>query len=229
MNNKVLLLDFDGVILKSPNSNKIIANKANRFVKNFVNTSNKNASIINKYLYKTFGHTAIGLQKLGYKTSIDEYNKFVYNDINYKLLFKNLKKDYNQDINDITNTIYYCNNNNIRMAIFSNSPSIWYSTALQYMDIDPTLFDHIYMNNTIKPDPKLFKSIEEKYRNYDKFYFVDDQFVNFSNTLLNNKWTNIMFDQYNIELPNYINLKIIKNLTQINDIIEDNLIWNTIN
>jgi FMN phosphatase YigB (HAD superfamily) len=215
---KTLLLDFDGVILNTPRSAKVVSIKANKFVQKFLHTSTHHSTIINKYLYKTFGHTAIGLQKLGYDTDIQEYNRFVYNDIDYKTIFGELQYTHSKDIENVNKIIDHCRRKNINISIFSNSPSVWYINALYYMGINTSTLSAIDLENHIKPNKIVFDTIEKKYLDCDRFIFVDDSFVNFSNTLMNPKWYNIMLDTgttENINIPSHINLKVIKELTDI--------------
>lgn len=207
---KVVLLDFDGVVLRAVNPSKIVSVKANKYVQRYMKTSASDAVAINKYLYKTFGHTAIGLQKLGYEASIADYNEFVYKDINYKKLFSSLKKESKEDIKEIKELLNQCNNHSITVDIFSNSPSIWFENALYYMGINEHM-GKVKMHGYIKPNKHLLDIVEREYQNKEKIIFVDDSFVNFTNTLMNKKWDNIMFTDNEIRIPTHINLKVVNN------------------
>jgi FMN phosphatase YigB (HAD superfamily) len=216
--NKVLLLDFDGVIFKHKSAN-IVSNRAARYVKNHVNVSNRDSHIINKYLYKSFGHTATGLMNMGYKdVSMEEYNKFVYNNIDYKKVFKNTNK---KDTEDVNNILKYCKKNNIHPCIFTNAPPIWYNSILDCMDIDKNQFEYIHNHDMLKPNKGIYDLIEYMYQNHDKFYFVDDSFVNFIHTLSYPRWVNVMFDNKKIELPDNGSLKIINDLKDIINILDE--------
>jgi FMN phosphatase YigB (HAD superfamily) len=229
--NKALLLDVDGVLLTAPQTNQIISTKAVKYVQKILDLPIKEATIINKYLYTTFGHTSNGLKKLGYYSTFKMYNDFVYNDLEYDNIFKDIKNTNKSDIKKIHDLQNMCESKNIKCMILSNSPKIWYETAFKYMNIDISSFEIIDMNDTIKPDPELYTSIEKKYKN-TIFYFVDDSFTNFTHTLTNNKWLNIMFDK-NFEKPLIVhkNFCIINDIDNIKDIIlfnrifEDNVWW----
>lgn len=202
----MLLLDFDGVILPKK-YNKIVSVKATQYVQKFIKLPYKEAHIMNKYMYTTFGHTVKGLEKLGYKTDIEDFNRYVYNDINYNALFKHLNKE--KDLQDLNYII-----DKFDPVIFSNSPKIWYKTALNYMNID---IKSINMGSYLKPDPQIYKDLEKL--TDKKIYFVDDNFINFSNTILNPRWENIMLDDLGIKLPDNLNIKVIPKLNYLHGII----------
>ena len=216
--NKVLLLDFDGVVFKHKSAN-IVSNRAARYVKNHVNVSNRDSHIINKYLYKSFGHTATGLMNMGYAdVSMEEYNKFVYNNIDYKKVFKNINQE---DVEDINKIVKFCKKKNIMLSIFTNSPPMWYNSILDCMKIDKSDFTFIENKDLLKPDEGVYKLIDYLYEDKDKLYFVDDSFVNFIHTLSNPRWVNVMFDKKHIELPENGSLKIINDLKDIIKILDD--------
>lgn len=207
--NKVLLLDFDGVIFKHKAAVSIVSNKAARYVKNTIKVSNRDSHTINKYLYKSFGHTVTGLIKMGYDVTMEDYNNFVYDNIDFKKTFKKIPSEDIKDMNDI---IKYCKKQKIHISIFTNSPPVWYNNILDCMNIDKTNFDYIHNHDMLKPNKSIYDLIEyDMYADIDKLYFVDDSFVNFTHTLSNPKWINIMFDKKNIEI-NHTNIKIINDL-----------------
>lgn len=211
---KLLLLDFDGVVLRSPRSMKLVSNRAARYVKSHVTQlSNKESSIVNKYLYKTFGHTVTGLNKMGYNAAtMEDYNSFVYKNIDYRTLADEA------DIFGTYSLLAECDRNGIDVAIFTNSPRCWHENILSRMPL-PYEVDAINMCGLLKPDQRVYKDIEKRYP-YHKIFFVDDSFVNFSTyTLMNEKWVNIMFDTQKIEMPKHINLKVVNNLSMVSKII----------
>lgn len=214
--NKALLLDFDGVLFRHKSAVSLVSNKAARFVKINMKISNKDSHIINDYLYKSFGHTSIGLNKIGYNVNIDDFNHFIYNDIDYKNVFKFINSKDIADINNITKTCFF---NNIKIYIFSNSPIVWCKNIIQCMNLDFNNFNYINNMNLLKPQKKLFNLIENELHDCNHIYFIDDTFINFTHTLNNPKWTNIMFDKKNIIINSNINLKIINDLNDIFTII----------
>lgn len=201
----MLLLDFDGVILDNK-YNKIVGVKATNYVQKIMKLPYAEARNMNKYMYKTFGHTTKGLNKLGYNTDIEDFNRFVYNDINYNALFKNVNKE--KDLEDLKYII-----NKFNPTIFSNAPKIWYKNALKNMNIN---LKNIDMGSYLKPDFQIYKDIEKI--TDKKIYFVDDNFINFSNTILNPRWENIMLDDLVINFPDNINIKVIPKLNYLHNI-----------
>lgn len=219
---KVLLLDFDGVICKHPKSAAEISRRASQYVKKIVNIKNdKDAATLNKHLYKTFGHTVLGLQKLGYNIKPSDFDKYVYSDLDYDNLFNDFKSSNKDDIEAIRKLNIYTKKMDIPLYIFSNAPQVWCNHIMDQMIDDQLFFNYVENMNDLKPSYVLYENISYSFRGLD-IVFVDDQFINFSWTLNNKQWKNIHYnpdsdEDYNI--GDKKNLLTIRSLDQLNNIL----------
>lgn len=193
-----VLIDFDGVILRNHAAHASVVGRCNQFVKRYVSIRNPvKVSEINAALYRTFGHTAVGLRKVGFDVDINEFNSAVYDTFDYSNHFKDLTKTHARDINNFNEFIEDCYDNNLTPYIFSNAPDVWCKTILGYMDKNlcnlPTLSDitQVYL----KPTKSCYDEVEKKLHQYEKLIFLDDSFANFKVISKNEKWIKIMISQ----------------------------------
>jgi FMN phosphatase YigB (HAD superfamily) len=195
---KTLLLDFDGVILRSSKSTKLVSNRAARYVKNHTKRLNKESHVLNTYLYKTFGHTVTGLQRIGYhEANMAEYNDFVYNNIDFDQMAKDVETE------KLYTLLEHCRSFDVDVEIFTNSPAIWHENILSRVYL-PYKVPITNMCGRMKPDPQVYIDIEKR-KPHHRLYFVDDSFQNFStHTLFSDKWVNIMFGDRHIDVQNNI-------------------------
>ena len=190
---RVLLLDFDGVVCNHTRASYEIAKRSQDFVKKVVNVkTDRDARLLNTHLYKTYGHTAVGLQKMGYKVSPKDFNDFVYSSLNYEDLFKDLKANHRKDIADLQYTSQLCKEKGVPIFIFSNAPRDWCYNIIDSMLDDSMWINMIDNQNDLKPSFVLYENISYKFKEC-KIVFVDDQIINFSWTLNNPQWTNVHF------------------------------------
>jgi hypothetical protein len=84
---------------KHKSANSIITNRA-RYVKKIINVNNRDSHILINILYKSFGHTAAGLIKMGYDVQL---TIIIILYIQYR--FQNFQKFQKKDTKDI-NTCY---------------------------------------------------------------------------------------------------------------------------
>lgn len=211
---KVLLLDFDGVVVRHPKSSFEISKRSQEFVKKHTRVKTDfEARVLNAHLYKSYGHTLLGLQKLGYKVSVAEFNEYVYSGLDYEGLFKDFKRTNRTDIQNIVELNKFCKNQKIPIYIFSNAPNEWCGTIMDMMLEDETFYNFIDMSNDLKPSFVLYENVSYKFKG-NKIVFVDDSFINFSNTIKNKQWLNVHFttDTYNIHKNNLVTIDTLEKL-----------------
>jgi FMN phosphatase YigB (HAD superfamily) len=178
MNSKAILLDMDGVIFRNHSAHKQISLRCESFVKKI--TKVKNPIEINRYLYQTTGHTYLGLKKLGYNVTLEEFNKYVYSDLS-------ILDSVNNNI-ALTNLKKRCMELQIPIYIFSNAPSIWCQTILHQMDCNIPILDFPYL----KPTNQTYGYIQNQIP-YKQLFFVDDSFINLLPVNENNRWIKFLF------------------------------------
>lgn len=177
----ITLLDFDGVLYNNKVTNAIVSKKAAQYVRNVLRVKDRNDDFydkMNKYLYKTYGHTVTGLHKIGYKVNINEFNEYVYSDLPYDEL--SMKEKLNLPDNTY---------------IFSNAPTEYCNkianTKLPNIrDIIPTYYDIFFL----KPHKRIYSQIEEVFHDCS-ITFVDDSLINLNPVLHKHRWTPILFTQ----------------------------------
>jgi len=224
---KVILFDFDGVILQSRSANSIIAKKAslytwkqlvrhthksNSHVKDHTHTV-KDAESICANLYKSYGHTLLGLKAIGFENAkLTDYNKYIYDDIDYTDLVK-----HNNNMDILYGVIDYCHINDISPYIFTNSPRKWVESMLSdhssiVKDL-PDVRSILSIDDTdetfLKPMNLVYDTIEKQFVN-ERLYFIDDNACNFQSTLKRKRWTHMLYCS--------VNKKISDNMYFINDL-----------
>ena len=189
MQRKVVLLDFDGVVLKNHPIHRTVGMKCRTYLQKYVPIRDPiKASELNRHLYESTGHTLTGLKELGYPVSINEFNNYVYDNIDYSQL-KDLKQTNKSDIDDFRKLKHWCKTNEIKSYIFSNAPWQWCDTILKRMgenDID--------VLNTfclLKPNGKLYDAVEHLFPDH-KFYFIDDKMSNLVPVMPRKNWIKIL-------------------------------------
>ena len=176
-----LLLDFDGVVLRNHPIGNIIVKRCQALVhKSIKHVDVESCKKINKQLYESTGHTVLGLQRLGFMDlSISEFDKLVYEKIDYKVELATIADTHKKDIQGIRNIYKYCEEAGIDTWIFSNAPDSWCYSISHMMDI-PILPSTRSLVTTLKPNPQCYAEVEKKVKS-DKYIFVDDKMMNLVN------------------------------------------------
>jgi FMN phosphatase YigB (HAD superfamily) len=226
---KVLLLDYDGVVLRNNVANKLVSKRAGLYTRNIISIKN-NFLVDNKAsndlcfnLYKGYGHTLLGLNAVGLNqqnVSLKNYNNFVYSQIDYDEL-----RLTNNDMNDVKQIVDFCLNKNINLYMFSNSPKYWIQQTLgkeknltrYIIDIRDVL--NVSDNDTtmLKPKPSIYDLIDEMFKDTN-IVFLDDSACNFQCTLTRPNWTNVLYCGVNCKPSK--NMHMINELDKIQEILE---------
>jgi FMN phosphatase YigB (HAD superfamily) len=187
--NKVLLLDFDGVVLVDRHPQNIIKHRAEQLVAKHIRTNDrKRVRAFNSYLYKTHGHTQLGLQNLGYDVSMDDFNKYVYGRTNYRELASNFT-DKQVHTNSVLGSLMELP---IPIKLFSNAPQEWCYGLLSHMTKDIDRIEYIDKNGYLKPEKGSYEMVNNMFPNHD-LYFVDDCLQNLIGSDENSHWTNVWY------------------------------------
>jgi len=208
--NKYVLLDFDGVIYKNHFAHRMIAERSSRFCSQYLNKcSDYGLDKMHMHLYKTYGHTVIGLQKMGFDVNVQEYNDYVFSKLN--LYGMDNEFDNKKEFLDM---IAHCNANGVGVYIFSNAPSNWVIPLLEKMNCEVNegdIIEPIYL----KPTEEMYDLVDERFKG-DKIYFVDDNLVNFQNLYKRDNWIKIHFtdtnERYGKDLYAISRLEYVKNI-----------------
>lgn len=213
---KVLLLDMDGVVLRHPTVTRILSNRVQSFVKRKINPymTDEKAERINQVLYKEFGHTVLGLQKV-YDSNIglDEFCKDVYGKafMDY-LAIMDKDEAFMNNANEVRRVIQYFKEQEIPIYIFSNANFEWCRVILDKMGLADAVMnkriigcDH-YIYTTaknevcLKPNYATYtKAVQHIYHTEGKgeekrIIYVDDQLKNLIPVMHNKLWKPVWFN-----------------------------------
>lgn len=200
MANKVLLLDFDGVVLRRHPCFHEVKSRCVAYVRK--TTRCADPKLFNQYLYKTYGHTVIGLQKDGHKTAeVSEFNDYVYRTFPYETYFADIKETHADHIEDVSNVLQDAKNDDIDTYLFTNAPHIWCHSVLYFMDL-PRL-PILPMEGLLKPQPDVYKLVSS-YFPQSKITFVDDSPINFQPILNDKQWNNVLMHDGDFNLQDVL-------------------------
>lgn len=195
---KTLLFDYDGVILRSYVASKTISRRCTKFVADVVGVRNLHqAEVLNRGLYTSYGHTALGLRALGYDISIKDFNKQVYKNIDYNELGI-CEADFDIPQNTKNEPLY----------IFSSAPDEWIIGTLGAIGVSRNILDKICIirstdQELLKPDIKVFCDISSQYGG-SEYILIDDSFLNISNAIQVKGWKGIWITHDKFKVNNDI-------------------------
>jgi len=198
MSRRVCLVDFDGVILRNPNVSNTIKKRIVNYVGRVAQTKCPITSDrLNSYLYKTYGHTMIGLHKVFGEEkagSLKDYNGYVYDG------FQLDRTDYYECRKELTHWEKFVSTmkeHEIPVWIFSNAPKEWCSNFIGDRGDVNYVYDHIpYDVYNLKPNSVVYSKVDDMFSD-QKIFFIDDKKDNFLMRGADN-WVNILFcDQKN--------------------------------
>lgn len=187
---KALLLDLDGVVFRNNNAHRYVSNRCEDYVRKI--TGSKDYKNLNEQLYKSHGHTLLGLRKLGYTNSIKEFNDYVYDDMSQ------IKSVNLADTSALIKLKDRCRKNNVETYIFSNAPAKWCRTVLKKMNCHMTIIES---DDFLKPQEEYYNRVHNLLKNKE-ILFVDDSLINLKS--VQNTWSTYLFDTKNSSLDDII-------------------------
>ena len=177
---RTVLLDVDGVIIRD----RVLLNHVKNNVVRYVGTKiprGQNPVQVNNLLYKTYGHTAIGLEK-EYGIDASDFNSKVYTSHVLDHLYDFL--DFSDEFQKDSNIIRRILSMGYDVELFSNAPLIWTEPVRHAID-------SFRVSNGEYSKPNL-----ESYLRFDPtvdYIFVDDKMCNLMPSLFFKNWTPVHF------------------------------------
>lgn len=202
---KVVLIDFDGVVLRNKTADVQVAKRAGIYTWRKMNNirshnhnlvSPKQAEDICYNLYKGYGHTLIGLKSTGVPNChMKDYNKLVYDTLDYEKI-----RSFNNNFDELRILINHCLQHHHEIYFFSNAPYRWmYNVLKDNQDILSSVDDVrkvLKINeddeNYLKPFPQIYDKINSHFYT-ENIVFIDDNIGNIKPVINNIAWTNVLF------------------------------------
>jgi hypothetical protein len=205
---KSLVLDIDGVLLRD----KLLAEHVKYNVVQYVRTKIpkcKDPERINRFLYRTYGHTAKGLEH-AYNIDASDFNKKVYNSRLMSHLWEILS---GTEFQKEASIIHDISNKGWKVSLFSNSPLEWSTPVARAINdrIDTKIDDHF-----LKPDVRSYMQFNPR----DRHLFVDDKTVNLRTASTLGNWIPIHFSTNPVEDPEFLTIDSIHELSRLIEIIQ---------
>lgn len=186
-------VDFDGVVSRSSEPSKYIKNKIEKYVKKKLRLRDmETAAMINRELYNTYGHTFLGLRKLGLVQSLREFNECIYGDTHE---YRGMALS-NEEEGMWKRFLVETKRKGIEVQLLSNADKRWIETFVGYnpgyFNFHDTLelYEDPFYSRLIKPKRDIYELINNKYMN-SRFYFIDDKLVNFGPVIHDINWNNL--------------------------------------
>ena len=218
----VLLLDFDGVLLRNHPIYHTVSARCQSFAQRYVPVRNPiKTAQINKEMYECYGHTVLGLRAIGYKVSVNEFNHHVYNNIDFKSL-GTVRETHKKDIRQVKEMLQRVKNDgdNVMIRLMSNAPDNWCETVLDMMGLDQ--IEKVQTPCYLKPEQSCYEYVERQYPDERSFILVDDKMINFKGVMQRPTWNKVLFtgcDASDYTHYEVSNLSILNNLEHLADTI----------
>jgi FMN phosphatase YigB (HAD superfamily) len=196
----MLLVDFDGVVLRNPRCMRYQSDQSAKFVQKVTGMSLKSSEALNHQCYPRYGHTVTMLNKLFNNiTTLEEYNDFVFEPRKIsEVLDSELDLQTRKHFRSFEPLFDRCTRAQINTAIFTNASLSW----VEYCSnkISPTLLKSIqvvYPRTTkeMKPDPRAYDNVELLFPDKEEYWFVDDSKANLIEPSKRDNWIPFYYTQ----------------------------------
>lgn len=183
----LVLVDFDGVVLKNSKAVNYVQKKVVSYIQ--WNTGIKDRKVVealNKELYTSHGHTVTGLRKHGFPGTLRDFNDYLYGN---KDAFAGLALT-SQERYDWDKFLFDMREDGKDVKLFSNSGIEW---MIHFLGYDARLLefhDITEGENMLKPEKSMYDSVMSLYPR-DKYYFIDDKIVNFTEVQGDPRWVKL--------------------------------------
>lgn len=199
---KTLLLDVDGVLIRD----RVLLNHVKSSVVRYVRTKiskDSNPTQVNNFLYKTYGHTAIGLEK-EYGVDASDFDHRVYTPHVLDHLYDFLDTtEFQRDANFVREII----DKGHPVELFSNSPLVWSLPVA--LAIDTKIKTGTYM----KPNTESYM----KFDPLSEYIFVDDKMCNLMPVLFLENWVPVHFSDQ-------VESKFVKTISSLEELNSSNML-----
>lgn len=205
---KVVLLDVDGVILRHPPTLAKVGKRIDALVAKTVGVSEDHGAKINQRLYKTFGHTYLGLRRMYPRgMTLSDFNRFVYSeDVVQSIERCTYNVDVLESIVALQKFLTTCQVAGIPIYMFSNAPLVWCNEIKSCFHLGKWIPDdhvlsceHEVFQGCLKPQRRVYETLQQylafQYKNDELMMtFVDDTFANLVPIIDKPHWKPVLFE-----------------------------------
>ena len=193
---KIALMDFDGVVMRNVHVHNAVRNRVDHYVGRVLKTEcGEVQRKVNTYLYNTYGHSLLGLEKVVGREragTLRDFNTFVYEEIN---LDRDVIFEVKKEIHEWNQFIAKMKVNGIPVYMFSNAPRDWCLNFIDKNSVTGFIGESMPLDSEyLKPEVRVFEVLNSWFPN-DTIYFVDDKIHNMKWSIKNENWVNIVFDE----------------------------------
>lgn len=191
----LVLVDFDGVVLKSTNNqvSQFVKHKVNAYVQRKTKLHNKDlVNAFNAEVYQAHGHTVLGLRKHGIKCDVAEFNHWVYSDFHGRrelCMSSEERCDWLKFMDDMEEC-------DLDVRFYSNASISWIKHFVG-QDYKDEMFDfmnhvsatrhHSSSDEYLKPARSVYELVMSMYPRR-MYYLLDDKLINFCHIAADPRW-----------------------------------------
>jgi hypothetical protein len=220
---RILLLDLDGVVLRSPRPLRRVGENCTRYVAKKLKIPVQQAAQVNRELYSRFGHTLLGLKYL-YNTgaSMKEFNDHVYDvDALTELGAASGDPEFEANADNIRRALA---DTDMSVYIFSNAPIVWCAAVCCMMRLgikgNRIIHGlHPVLEGSLKPEAAAYARAEQYVRDRHgddaRIHYIDDSLANLIPVV--DRWEPVWFaaDDETQPLLNSPKIQTIRSLNEI--------------
>lgn len=189
-----LLLDYDGVILRSKRMTAFQFTQSVLFMKkNLPKVSPSECAYVNKSNYKKYGHTVLLMNNL-YQcdVTLEDYNNYVFDSLAMKNLKIAIEQDAVHHMRKFDYIVKECLANDVAVEIFTNAPETWvrHTACHNFLSDIPVIHPEGDIAR-LKPAIEAYVDIEKDYPE-STFLFVDDSETNLNPVKHMEKWNTLL-------------------------------------
>ena len=188
----LVLVDFDGVVLKNARAGQYVKNRIGSYIERHTGIRDRRLiDSLNKELYTSHGHTLTGLRKHGFQVTLKDFNKYLYGD---RKAYEDLEL-LPDEVRDWKHFLREMQENDMNVKLFSNSGIEWMTHFIGYNSdllefhewVDSNLKHEQAYNQILKPERNIYDLVKYKYPK-SLYYFIDDKVSNFTYVHNDNRW-----------------------------------------
>ena len=184
-----LLLDYDGVILRSSAARKFQCDRSAAFMHHVTGMSLESCIKLNSAYYRHYGHTTNLINAMfRQRLTLREYNDFVFDDAAMAQL--ELEPSVQPQLAKLHEFERQAKAYDVAWSIFTNAPSKWVTATGGFGHIVSAEHD-ITM---LKPAPEAYARVEKLFQDVTVFVFIDDDKENILAAKKRGNWKTILFD-----------------------------------